>query len=64
MSKVGEIVGAAMDAGMAIGIYTPTTGAAARWLAMGATLVAITADVHMALEGFKSYRRALEVADH
>jgi 4-hydroxy-2-oxoheptanedioate aldolase len=44
------------------GIYAPSPQAAARWLAAGATLVAISADVAMGMHAFRDTRHRLSLA--
>ncbi len=44
--------------GMASGMYAPTPEAAARWFEAGASLVALSADIAMAVDAFSAARRA------
>lgn len=58
IQAVREIVGRLARAGLASGMYAPTPEAAARWFGADASLVALSADIAMAVDAFVEARRA------
>ena len=60
IEAVTEALARANDAGCYTGIYAPTPEAGARWLAAGARLVALSADVAMAMRAFAATYSALQ----
>lgn len=58
VGAVRDIVGRVARDGLASGMYAPTPEAAARWFDADACLVALSADIAMAVDGFAAARRA------
>lgn len=58
VDAVRGVLGRAAARGAATGIYAPTPDAAARWFNVGASLVALSADVAMAVGSFAATRDA------
>lgn len=58
VGAVRDIVGRVARDGLASGMYAPTPEAAARWFDADASLVALSADIAMAVEGFAAARRS------
>jgi 2-keto-3-deoxy-L-rhamnonate aldolase RhmA len=58
VAEVGRVLDRIEACGIAAGVYAPTPTAAARWFAAGATLVALSADTALALEGMRAARAA------
>jgi len=59
VSAVREIFDHLRAVGVASGIYSPTPEAAARWMSCGASLVALSADSRLLLDGLQSAVNAL-----
>ena len=56
VKRVRALLGELASAGAATGIYAPTPDAALRWQALGVPFVALSVDIAMAMEGFRSFR--------
>jgi 2-keto-3-deoxy-L-rhamnonate aldolase RhmA len=67
VDRMKEIVNSAASKTVATGVYAPTSKAAERWLAMGASLVAVSADIsmlHQALRTMQNEVRSLAASQH
>jgi 4-hydroxy-2-oxoheptanedioate aldolase len=62
IEAVADVVDRVAAAGIASGVYAPTSDAAVRWLGRGASLVALSADSAMALRGFRAGTAAVNGA--
>lgn len=60
INAVGDLIKSATTSGCAAGVYSPTPEAATRWIEAGATLVALSADVAMAMDGFRHYHSRVD----
>jgi len=59
VARMRSILLSAADHGVATGVYAPTSVAAERWLELGVSLVAVSADVSMLHDAFRSMRLSL-----
>lgn len=62
ITAVAESLRRVAAAGHASGVYAPTPEAGARWVTAGASLVALCADIALALRAFTDARIAIEAA--
>lgn len=60
IDAVRELIKTAAASECAVGVYSPSPEAASRWFDAGATLVALSADVAMALNGFRHFRSGVD----
>lgn len=59
LETIAEIIKTLAAADVATAMYCPTPAAARRWLELGAQLVAVSADIAMAMDGFRQVLRGV-----
>lgn len=62
VEAVGDVLTRVAGAGVAPAVYAPTPAAARRWFELGASFVALSADLAMAGEGFVRYVKETRVS--